>query len=80
MTQPAYRRMRIPTQAGRTHSHFLHHLTILPLYNTRITWEHNTVKTKFRIPAKQKKTQSNHLQIRCCFAAFETTSLLDIIF
>ena len=78
ITQPAYGRVRIPTQAGRTRSHFLHHLTIiLLLYNTGITRQQNIVKTKFRILANQK-TQSCHLQIRCCFAASETTRLLDI--
>lgn len=68
ITQPAYSRVRIPTQAGRTHSHFLSppHYSSASLHNTGITREQNIVKTKFRIWANQKKTQSCHLKIRCC--------------
>lgn len=74
-TYLAYGRARILTQAVRIQSA---HLTILPVYSTRIIWGQNIVKTNFRILAKQEKTQSGHLPIRCCFATSEATRLLDI--
>lgn len=74
-TPLAYGRARILTQAFRIQSPYL---TILPVFNTRIIWGQNVVKTNFRILAKQEQTQSGHLPIRCCFATSEATRLLDI--